>query len=118
MCAHRDEDGPDEPGKNRILRLKHTFDLVPPMFGGIEAGCDEIGNLEWAMAFNNFVPTAGDGRVKQPERDQCAPNHDRGLNQIGPDNGLDPAKRGVNGRENDDGDRRTEINPESLSLVW
>ena len=39
------------------------------------------------------------------------------MNQIGPDDGLDPTERGVNRRQNDDGNCGAEVNPESLSLV-
>ncbi len=58
-----------------------------------------------AVALHDFVPAAGNGRVKQAERNQRAADHDRSLNEIGPDDGLDSAERRVNGGQNDDGDR-------------
>ena len=70
------------------------------------------------MALHNFVPAARNRRIKQTKRDECATNHNRGLDQIGPDDGLDAAERGVNRRENDDDNRGTDVNPERLSLVW
>src|SRR5207244_10890168 len=93
------------------------FHMVPAMFSRIKTGCDEIRNLEWAVALNDFVSAAWDCEVKQSKRDQCAGNHDRSLNQIGPDDSLDATERGVNSRENDNGNGGTEVNPESLNLI-
>ena len=69
MCAHSDEHGPDQAGKDRVLRFKHAFDLVPAVSGRIETGSDEIRNLERPVAFYDLLPAAGYGRVKQAERD-------------------------------------------------
>src|SRR4051812_12830557 len=88
------------------------------MSGGIETRRDDIRKLEWTAAFHDFMPAAGNSRVKQTERDQGTPNHDRGLNQIGPDDGLDSTEGSVNGGENNDGNRSAEVNPESLNLIW
>jgi hypothetical protein len=70
------------------------------------------------VALHNFVPAARNGRVEQAERDQRASNHDRSLNQIGPNDRLNPTESCVNGREYDDRNRGTDVDPESLSLVW
>ena len=64
------------------------------------------------------MPAARDRRVKQADRNERAADHDRGLNEVRPDDGFDAAERGVNGRQNDNGNRRREVNPQSLSLVW
>ena len=59
--------------------------------------------LKCAVALHDLVPAAWDGEVKQCKRNQRAPNHDRGLNQIGPDDSLDTTKRRVDGGQNDNG---------------
>ena len=58
-----------------------------------------------AVALHDLVPAAGNGGVKQTERDQRAANHDRGLDQIGPDHRFDATERRVDGGQNDNGNR-------------
>ena len=87
------------------------------MPGRIETGGNQIRNLEWAVAFHDFVPTAWNSGVKQAKRDERASNHNRSLDEIGPDDGLDSTERGVNRRENDDGNGGADVNPKRLGLA-
>ena len=103
---HGDECRADQAGENRVLDREHAFDFVPAVFGRIETGGDEIGKMKTAVTLHDFVPAAGNREVKQPERDERAADHDRSLDQIGPDDRLDSAERRVNRGQNDDGDGR------------
>ncbi len=69
------------------------------------------------MALHDFVPAAWNGGVKQAERNQRAPNHDRGLNQIGPDDSLDPTERRVDGGQNDNDNRCADVDEKRFSLT-
>lgn len=107
---------PIKPAKI-VYGLEHTFPFVPAAPGRIETGGNEIRNMKIAAALHDFVPAAGNRGVKQAKRDQRAPDHNRRLNQIGPNDGLDSTERGVDRGENDDCDRGTEVDPERLGLV-
>ena len=72
---------------------------------------------ETAVALHDLVPAAGNREVEQTERDECAADHDRGLDDIGPDDGLDSAERGVDRGQNDDDDSCADVNPQRLRLV-
>ena len=117
MRGHGDEGRANQAGEDRVLDFEHAFDFVPTVSRGIETGGDEIRQMKSALELGDLMEPAGNGRVKQTERDERAPDHDRSLNQIGPDDGLDSAERGVNRGENDNGDGRADINPECLRLV-
>ena len=116
VCCHGDKCRSNQSGKNRVLDLKHPFPFFPSIFCRIEARGQEIGNAESAVARNDFVPAAGNRRVKQAERNQRAADHDRGLNEVRPDDGFDAAECRVDSGQNDDGNRRADINNERLGL--
>ena len=63
------------------------------------------------------MPAAGNREVKQTERDQRAADHDRSLNEIGPNDGLDSAERGVDRSQNDDDNGRADVNLERFGLA-
>src|SRR5947209_7663784 len=73
--------------------------------------------MKIAPALHDFVPAARNGEVKERERGDRAADHDRSLDEIGPNHGLNAAEGGVDRRENDNGDGRPHINPERLGFV-
>ena len=64
MCGHGDEGRADQPGENGVLNLEHSFPLFPAVFCRVQAGGDEVGNAESAMALDDFVPATGNGGVE------------------------------------------------------
>ena len=70
----------DQSGKNRVLGLKHSLDFFPARLRWIKTRGQKIGNAESTMALHDFVPAAGDCRVKQSKGNKGAADHDRGLN--------------------------------------
>jgi len=52
------------------------------MFRRIESGSEKIRDAEAAVPLHDFVPAAGNFRVKQTDRGQRTANHDRGLDEI------------------------------------
>ncbi len=115
--CHGDERRSNESGKNRVLDLEHAFPFVPAIFRRIETGRDEIRQMKSAVALDDFVPAAGNREVKQTERDQRTADHDRGLNEIGPNDGLDSAERGVDRSQNHDDNGRADVNEERFGLA-
>ena len=65
------------------------------MFRRIKSSSEKIRDPETAVAPDDFVPATRDLRVKQTDRGQRAANHDRGLDEIGPDHRFDAAERRV-----------------------
>ena len=75
------------------------------MLRGIQTRGEEIGNAEAAMTLNDLMKTTGYGEVKQPQSNERAADHNRRLNEVGPDDGFDSTQRCIDGRQNDDGNR-------------
>ena len=102
---------PIRPAKIVYSTLEHALDFVPAVPRRIEAGGDEIVQMKSAVALARFRASRREWRNRAiPTRDERAADHDRGLNEIGPDDGFDPAKRGVDRCQNDDHDGRADVN--------
>src|SRR6516165_9525873 len=84
VCGHGDEGRTDQSGENGVLNLEHSFPPLPALFCWVQAGSDEIGDTEPAMALHNLLPATGNGGVEQTERDEGATDHDGSLDKIGP----------------------------------
>jgi hypothetical protein len=79
--------------------------LSQPCFAGSSPVVKKSEIPEAAVALHDFVPATRNLRVKQTDRDQRAANHDRGLDEIGPDHRFDAAESRVDGGQNDNGNR-------------
>src|SRR5262245_6597148 len=74
--AHGDESRAEEAGKNRVFNSEHRDDFLPTMLRRIQPGGNEIVEMKTARTGDDFIPTARNGKVKQPNRDERAAEHD------------------------------------------
>src|SRR5262249_26729650 len=74
--GHGHESRSNQAREDRVLDLEHAFPSVPTAFRGIESGCNNVGELKAAVKLGDFVPAAGDRKIKQTESGQRAADHD------------------------------------------
>jgi hypothetical protein len=76
MRSHGDKGRTEQAGENRVLNCKHADNFFPAVLRWIQPGCEEIVKMKTAGARDNFVPTSGNGKIKQPDREKSAAEHD------------------------------------------
>ena len=63
------------------------------------------------------MPTPGNREVKQTDGHHRTPDHNRGLNHVGPNDGLNTAERGVYRGQQHNGDDRADVDEKRFGLV-
>ena len=116
MC-HGDEGRADQPGEDGVLDFEHPFIWSQPCLAGSRPVVKKSRDRNRRGVARSRSSHRG-LRIKQRKRHQRAADHDRGLDEIGPDDRLDSTERGVNRRQDDDHDRGADINPQSFRLAW
>ena len=113
MGGHRHERAAQQPGKNRVLVAEHPLDARPQRQRRVQPGGEKQAErpVRLEVRLHRGQP-ARNGTVQDEHGQQCAAQHDRSLDEIRPDDGLDPAERRVDGGQHDHADARKQVDQE------
>ncbi len=100
-----------------VFAFEDSFDVLPEAHSRDDAAVEEREVARCHQRLLRARPAAGDVAEQRVNREPECAEHDRGLDDIGPDDGLDPAQRGVDRSDRGEEGECADVDPDLLERL-